>query len=39
MSWRLGIRAKLTLAISILALGFAAFFSIYFPMRWGAPRR
>jgi len=33
MSWRLGIRAKLTLAISILALGFAAFFSIYFPIQ------
>jgi methyl-accepting chemotaxis protein len=30
---RLGIRAKLTLAISVLALGFAAFFSIYFPMQ------
>jgi hypothetical protein len=30
---QLGIRAKLTIAISILALGFAAFFSIYFPTR------
>jgi hypothetical protein len=29
----LGIRAKLTLAITILALGFAAFFSIYFPVQ------
>jgi hypothetical protein len=32
-SVRIGIRAKLTLAISILALGFAAFFSIYFPIQ------
>jgi hypothetical protein len=32
---RLGIRAKLTVAISILALGFAAFFSIYFPIQQG----
>jgi hypothetical protein len=30
---QLGIRAKLTLAISVLALGFAAFFSIYFPIQ------
>lgn len=29
----IGIRAKLTLAITILALGFAAFFSIYFPVQ------
>ena len=33
--FRLGIRAKLTVAISILALGFAAFFSIYFPIQQG----
>jgi len=30
---RLGIRAKLTIAISILSLGIAAFFSLYFPLR------
>jgi hypothetical protein len=30
---RLGIRAKLTIAIAILSVGIAAFFSIYFPLR------
>jgi hypothetical protein len=30
---QIGIRAKLTIAISVLALGFAAFFSIYFPIQ------
>jgi methyl-accepting chemotaxis protein len=30
---RIGIQAKLTIAISVLALGFAAFFSIYFPIQ------
>src|SRR4051812_32918070 len=33
LSAKIGIRAKLTIAISILALGFAAFFSIYFPIQ------
>lgn len=32
-SARLGIRAKLTLAITLLALAFAAFFSLYVPVR------
>lgn len=33
MASRIGIHARLTLAISILALGFAAFFSVYFPIQ------